>query len=207
MVNSPASSKTRGEDGSATVEFVTIMPFFMIVALLVMEVTLAMYWWKAAEKAAYIGARAAVVSAPVATGLPATNRRKDSTVTYGSPCSSTGTDPCGGGFCTGDGTGCVTTLTCTAGTTGCDSAAFTRVLTAMQSIFGVIKASQVTITYRYIGLGFAGGQVAPLITVKLSGIPFQTGFVGIVGNLLGDKGHPLVTLPDMTATLTGEDLN
>lgn len=199
MAALPKHRRKANESGSSTVEFVTVMPFFMIIALLVMEVTLALYWWKAAEKAAYIGARAAIVSDPVVTGLPATNAlnsSKNASATYGAPCN---TDP--NGPCTG-----FTTLTCTAGTTGCSATAFNSVLTAMQSLFGVIKASQVTITYQYIGLGFAGGPVAPLITVKLTGIPFQTGFVGIVGNLIGDKGHPLVTLPDMTSALTSEDL-
>jgi hypothetical protein len=45
----------------------------------------------------------------------------------------------------------------------------------------------------------------PAVTVTLTGLQFQTGFLSIIGGVLG--GSSLTTLPDITATLTGEDLS
>jgi hypothetical protein len=63
----------------------------------------------------------------------------------------------------------------------------------------------VRITYRYTGLGFAGGPTIPAIALELHDVPFQLGVLGLIGGLLG-AGHQL-TLPPISATFTGEDLS
>ena len=61
MVHRLLAQFHRDATGSATVEFVAIaLPFFLIV-LFVVEVTLAFFWWKSAEKATMLGARLAAV--------------------------------------------------------------------------------------------------------------------------------------------------
>ena len=73
--------------GSATVEFVAVaLPFFLIV-LFVVEVTLAFFWWKSAEKATMLGARLAVVQDVAAAGVPALNEKSaNAAAVYGKSC-------------------------------------------------------------------------------------------------------------------------
>jgi hypothetical protein len=129
-------------------------------------------------------------------GLPATNGLSNGHV-YGERCANTdGTDS---GACTG-----FALVSCTG--SGCSNAtAFNRVLNRMQNILNIIAAANVTISYKYISTGYAGGPTVPLVTVKLSGVPFQTGLISILGSILG-PGSALTTIPDISARFTGEDL-
>jgi Flp pilus assembly protein TadG len=175
-----------------TVEFVTIMPFFIMIVFLVIEVSLAFFWWKSAEKATQLGARVAVVSTPVSTAVPTLNALVNANVINGTRCITANS-------CVDFGT-----ISCTG--TGCTNAtAFNRVLGRMQNILGGITAANVTISYKYVSMGFAGGPAVPLVTVTLSGVQFQTGFISILGALLG-PGNALTTIPPISARITGEDL-
>jgi Flp pilus assembly protein TadG len=189
----PLTSFLRSDRASVTVEFVAIFPFFLFVAFFVMEVTLAFFWWKTAEKAAHIGARVAIVSNIAAGGVPNRN--------------GIATDAISGTLCSDASNPCVSFGPVTCDSTSCDAATFDRVVGRMQNIFGVIQDQNVTITYENTGLGFAGGPTVPLVTVNLSGIQFQTGIVSILGNFIGGDENALTTLPDISATLTGEDLS
>jgi hypothetical protein len=160
----------------------------------IIEVSVAMFWWQTAQKAVEIGTRVAVVTTPAASGIPAINLPAPG-VLYGTHCD--------GGACQGwdenaEGT-------CIGGVTGCNPESFDRIVGRMRDIFAVIEDEHVSITYTYVGLGFAGGPVAPAVSVTLSGIPFETGFASILGNFIGG-GSPLLTVPDISVTLTGEDL-
>lgn len=181
--------------GGMTVEFVAIMPFFLLIVFFVIEVTLAMFWWSTAEKAVQLGVRVAVVSDPVTSGLPSVNAKAGSAV-YGQQCGGS-SDACTG----------FSTVTCGAGGAACaNTAAFNRIVTRMQDIFGVIDASNVSVSYTYAGMGYAGGRPVPLVTVTLSGVQFRTGFISILGSLIG-SGGALTTMPPISARLTGEDLS
>src|SRR5690242_17124051 len=88
------------EAASTTVEFVAISLFFFVIAFLVMEIALALFWWQTAEVAAQIGARYAVVWDPVVT-LPAENdlNTADASASFGESCNisaASGSDPCTG---------------------------------------------------------------------------------------------------------------
>ncbi len=179
----------RDQDGAATVEFVVIFLAFISVMFFVVEVALYMFFIASLEKAAEVGVRAAVVSSPVAPGVPATIE-KDPAGIYGRKCSL-------GGQCVPFATASCTGATCTAGD-------FNRILNHMKGFNAGITAENVTITYQDVGIGFAGGPTVPMITVAISGVPYQTGIFSL---LLGPGGTgALGTLPSRSASMTGEDL-
>ena len=186
----------RDQRGSVTVEFVAIaLPFFLIV-LFVVEVTLAFFWWKSAEKATMLGARLAVVQDAAAAGMPALNEKRTDAAVFGKHCRDA-SNPCADDI--GD------SWVCAAGGAGCNAAAKANIVTKMQSILAAIQPTNVEVAYEFVGLSYAGGPLVPAVTVRLTGLQFQTGFISIIGGVLG--GPSLTTLPDITATLTGEDLS
>jgi Flp pilus assembly protein TadG len=192
----PLSRFLRDPTGSATVEFVAIaLPFFLIV-LFVMEVTLAFFWWKSAEKATMLGARLAAVQDVAATGMPARNEKRTDAAIFGKYCRDA-SNPCAAD--PGD------TWVCMADGSSCNVPAKANVVAKMQSILAVIEPENVAIAYEFTGLGYAGGPMIPAVTVTLTGLQFQTGILSIIGGVLG--GPALTTLPDITATVTGEDLS
>lgn len=190
----------RDERGGVTVEFVAVSGFFFVIAFIVIEIALAIFWYQTAEAAVQIGARYAVVSDPAVTGLTnSSTNGLNGSASYGQSCDISQTsanDPCVG----------FTTASCSGGTsTGCDSTAFTAIVSKMQSLFGAVQASNVTVTYTYVGLGFVGGPVVPAVTVQLSGVPFVSGFADLLGTLFGPSA--ISTVPTMSVTFTGEDLS
>jgi TadE-like protein len=184
------------QTGSVTVEFVAIaLPFFLIV-LFVVEVTLAFFWWKSAEKATMLGARLAAVQDVAAADMPAMNEKRTDGAIFGKYCRDA-SNPCPADL--GD------SWVCGADDSGCNLAAKANIVSKMQSILAVIEPENVEIAYEYTGLGYAGGPLVPAVTVTLTGLQFQTGLLSIIGGVLG--GPALTTLPDITATVTGEDLS
>lgn len=178
-------------DGSASVEFVVIFLGFISIIVFVIEVTLYMFFMASLEKAAEAGVRYAVVSQPV-VGIPANNVANGSTPA-GTKCSQ-------GGACNS-----FTTRTCS-GT--CSGTQFNRILKHMQGFNGAIRRQNVTISYAYAGIGFAGGPTVPVVTVAVSGVNYNTGVFGLLLNTVGDQTtlNQLQTLPARSATMTGEDL-
>jgi TadE-like protein len=183
------------ERGAATVEFVVVAPVFLLLFFLTIEVASAFFWWKTAEKATQLAARIAVVRDPAATGVPLRNPRRSGTL-FGLACSEA-SDPCN--------FDAQSTWTCSGGTTGCDPEAFAIVISEMRRIFGqAVQDENLVITYSYAGLGYAGGPFIPAVTVTLTGVPFGM-FMGFLSGLAGNS-EALQVLPDISATLTGEDL-
>lgn len=181
--------------GTTTVEFAVIAPLFFVLLLVFIELSLGFYWWKSVQKAAQTGARWAIVRDVSATGLPDTNARTETGV-FGLPCH---LDP----------SPCVSwpqaTYVCDGGT-GCEAAAFDALVTRMRMLFPAFEAENVRVTYWETGLGYAGGPTIPAVTVTLTDVPFQLGVLGLITGLIGD-GRADLTLPDISVTLTGEDLS
>lgn len=181
----------KNEDGAATVEFVAVSFALLILVFFVVELTLLFFFSLSAQKAAQVGARLAIVSNPAAVGVPVTNTRTAGGV-FGVSCSDA-SSPCIN----------FGTLTCSGGDASCDVAAFNRILTGIQRFLGDAQAEDITISYTYVGLGFAGGPSTPSITVTIANVDYTTGIIGaIVGT-----GGAFSALPAVSATLTGEDLN
>ncbi len=184
-------------DGSTTVEFVVVFLGFIAIMFFVVEVTLYMFFLASLEKAAEAGVRRAVVSPPVLSvnlvNQPTASRH------YGARCTpercvswnERGCGPNRGQPCSGR--------------------TFNEIiLPEMRRFNGQIRADNVSITYRYTGIGFAGGPAAPMVTATISCVPFQAGILGL---LLGDGGGANgVTcsggraLPPRSASMTGENL-
>ncbi len=182
--------------GAATVEFVVVAPVFLILFLLVIEVASAFFWWKTAEKATQLGARIAIVRDVAVTGLPARNPKRDGAL-FGLACAAA-SNPCDFDN--------QSTWICAGGDGTCNPVAFQNIMLEMQRIFGqAINDSNLTIAYKYIALGYAGGPLIPSVTVTLSGVRFGL-FMGFLSGLAG-AGDALLFLPDISATLTGEDLS
>jgi hypothetical protein len=59
----------RDSEGSTLVEFTLVFPVFMLVAFGTVDFTYMLFEWDMANKATYMGARKAVVSDPIATGI------------------------------------------------------------------------------------------------------------------------------------------
>ena len=196
----------RNEQGATIVEFSLIFVLLMLMTWGVVEFGYLWWQWNSAEKATQMGARKAVVTSPVATGLSSLDCGTG-TGQPGSLCPALGSPPQWQISCTGTGTSWTSPSgTCTgcAGGVSCtfSSDAFTRIGTIMQGVFPLIQPQNVQVTYTYAGLGFFGrpGPV-PAVTVELTGMNFS--FFALQGLLgLGPIG-----MPDFKATLTGEDLD
>ena len=202
----------RDERAATTVEFVAIMGPFLLITFFIMEVVIAVLWIGTAEKAAQLGARLAVVSDlvvnPTSTICPAADAGGLITVncltashTYGQLCST--------GACAAY---CTTPAKCTCTGTACNSANFTPIFDRMRAVFTLLNGhpEYVTIAYTNSGLGFAGGPAIPSVTVKLSSVPYGAVFITLLGNFFAaasSTSPTLANLPDISVTLTGEDLS
>jgi hypothetical protein len=195
------------EHAGATVEFVAIVPFFLLIAFFAIEVSIALLWIGTAEKAAQLGARLAVVSTPAVTttscpaaaGLPLFNCLDTSNAanTYGQQCTLAG-GPCqtfSSFICNGSSL-----------SNPCSAVDFMTIVARMSAILSSISAQNVSITYAFAGLGFAGGPTVPSVTVTLSNVPLETNG-GVMTAIFARFFPAFTTIPTVSATLTGEDLN
>src|SRR5262249_17832196 len=137
-----------------------------------------------AEKATQAGARLAVVSNMVASGLSTTNTLNtgNANAQYGEACSIANVcTPITTTVCTG---AAGNTCSCTgaAGVT-CSTADFTRIVTRMHDVFGLTQSQYVRITYTDSGLGFAGGPLIPMIKVDLQNVPYGGVVTGLISNI------------------------
>jgi hypothetical protein len=153
-----------------------------------------------AEKATQLGARYAVVTTPVSTGLiNADFESADLPAGELIPADMLGNLECSRTTCTC--TGCEVTVG-----SAVDASMFDAIVTRMQTLDPAIDADNVRISYRGSGFGFAGDsggggasetmEISPLITVSLTGMEFQP----ISGFLFGT-----IDLPSFSTTLPAED--
>ena len=165
--------------GSVLVEYTVVFPLFMLVTLGTVDVTYMLYEWALANKAAYVGARAAVVSNPVAQNIT-----EDSLLYSQSQLTQMG-QYCFD-FATGTGNGnCpapsvkvdCTSSACTPNTFDFDSSAFTNangtgIFDRMKVIFPRLQPENVTISYQLNGSGYVGrpGGLPMNVTVSVQNV-------------------------------------
>ena len=92
----------------------------------------------------------------------------------------------------------------------------------MREVFALIPDDAITVSYAYGGLGIAGGQVVPIVTVTVSTEDICTDNPGelfcqtmtVIGalmnlaqDLIGAPSPGNGVLRDVSATMTAEDLN
>lgn len=178
-----------------------VLPVLLI--LLLGTIDVGRYFWEVnkAEKATQMGARWAAVTEPIAGGLAVTFVGRTVggvTLTQGDrvPAAAlnriTCTKPSTTVVCSGQtGDPAVGTIT---------GANFDAIVARMRRANPAIAASNVSVSYRGSGLGFAGDpngmDIAPLITVELINVPFEP----VTGMSLA-----AITLPVSRTTLTAED--
>jgi Flp pilus assembly pilin Flp len=182
----------RDEEGAALIETTLVFTLLILMTLGTIDLARAFAQWNTAEKATQIGARAATITDLVAQEL-ADFDCKNTSIELGMPCANGGTS--------------FGTIICSGASSNCDNGntfdtvAFNTILTRMQVVYPQLQASEVTVEYRDIGLGFAGREgPVPAVTVRLNNIQFN--FI-VLSSLLG---LPTITMPDFRATLVGEDL-
>lgn len=183
----------RKSEGTTSVEFAMIMIVLFILIFGITDFARMLWQWNSVAKATHWGARYAIVSDVAASGL-ATFDCLVAAGGNGVPCPLSSVNPnpviCKSSGCNGYGP--------------LDEAAFTAIVNAMKRINSRIDATNVTVEYRHVGLGFAGNpygpDIVPTVTIKLSGMVFQFLTPGL-------SGITSVSLPDFRTTLTGEDLS
>jgi hypothetical protein len=193
MTRDALPSWLRSDSGSASVEFVVVFLTFILIIFFVIEVTLYMFFLASVEKAVQAGVRVAAVSRPV-VNVPLANEPDG--VSFGQTCGALG-ETCNGftSQCSSD----------------CNGDSFDRILDHMRGFNGRIHQENVAVHYQYAGIGFAGGPTAPIVTVTVSCVPFQTGILGLLVGNLDNQFNPggecaQLSLPPRSASMTGEDL-
>jgi Flp pilus assembly protein TadG len=192
----------RDETGAAA-EFALLLPLVLLGLFGVIDAGRFMWAYNRAEKATQVGARVAVVTNVISTGLGTADYVGVGGLTQGDriPASALSAVTC-------TRTACTCTGTCPTGYATADSTAFDNVVTRMQQMEPRINAANVEIVYRGSGLGYAGDpngiQVSPLVTVRLKNTPAATAlkFIPITFLLFAT-----ITMPAFSTTLTGEDLS
>jgi Flp pilus assembly protein TadG len=179
--------------GASAAEFAMVLPLLILFIFGIIDAGRFLWEVNKAEKATQSGARVAVVTNVLDTGLRDENYVGQTiggvTLTQGDvipasalalvECTEAGCDPASGTF---------------------DATTFNLIVQRMQFMKQDIDAGDVTVSYRGSGLGFAGDpngmDIAPLVTVELNGVQFR----------------PLVLfnavafdLPAFRTTLTAED--
>ncbi|MGD8325461.1 MAG: pilus assembly protein [Sphingomonadales bacterium] len=191
------------EDGAAAVELAIVALFFFVIFFAILDFGRLWYTYNVAEKATQVGARYAVVALPVYPTLQDFDAI-DAGVAVGNGERL-------GPLALGEVTCTSTTCTCTETAGGncaalpnesTDDTAFEDIVFRMQMMMPQIQPENVTITYRHVGLGFAGNpfgpDYSPTVTVRLTGMTFDF----VTPTLLGLGS---VNLPAYATTLTGED--
>jgi Flp pilus assembly protein TadG len=185
-------------EGAVGAEFAMVLPLLILLLLGMIDVGRYMYTLNQVEKATQMGARMAVVTNMVSTGLA--NQNYGASLGQGAaiPLSSFGSAQCtssgGAVSCT-----CVTSPCPTL--TPVDTAAFNSVADRMILIAGYLDRNNVTIRYDNSGLGYAGDpngpDVAPIVTVSATNVAFRP----LIGQFFGIS----LRFPVVTASLTLED--
>jgi Flp pilus assembly protein TadG len=190
----------RNDSGAGAAEFALVIPVMLAFLFGIMDIGRFAWAINRSEKATQMGARMAVVTGPVASGLTAESYVGKTiagvTLTQGDqiPAAALGLIQCNSTSCS-----CVTG-TCPA-TLGYDSARFTAIVTRMAAMNPRITADNVLVEYRGSGLGFAGDpggmEIAPLTTVKVQNLQY------VPLSLMVLKQS--YTLPSFAYSLTMED--
>jgi TadE-like protein len=189
------------QKASTAAEFAMVLPVALIFLLGMIDAGRAMWEVNRAEKATQMAVRMAVVTSPVPSGLAGFSFVDTAGLKAGDivPTTAYGTMTCGTTTPTGTAT-CTCVGSCPWGTTA-SADSFTAIYDRTKLFLPEVKRQHVKIEYAPSGIGYAGdptgSDIAPIVTVKLSGIKFQ----------------PLTTLafgasfdlPSATSSLTLED--
>jgi len=192
---------TTDTKGATAAEFGIVLPLFILFLLGIIDVGRWLWTYNHLEKATQMGARMAVVT-NAALGTETAH-----TGIYASYIGIGGLTPGDNIPASALGKITCTNSSCTCTTTPCpsvsafNSADFDRVANDMKLFYHEVDPTNVTIEYSSSGLGFAGNpngpDVAPIVTVRLSGMTFTPLACELVGCSFA--------MPAFVASLTYED--
>jgi TadE-like protein len=199
--------------GSVLVAYTLLLPLFLLVTLGAVDAAYVLYEDDLANKAAYVGARTAAISDPVAQLITAPATLNYTAANSGQACynfvtGAAAKDANGNPICPS-----ITSVTCTS--TGCspntygfDSTAFTNIFNAMQKIFPRLQARHVTISYEGNGSGFSGRPNGlPMdITVQITGMSHQFFFIPRLLPFFGIVFPAALSIPSYSSTMQSEDM-
>lgn len=190
----------RSRRGGTAAEFALVLPVLLFFIFGIIDAGRLMWTWNKAEKATQMGARFAVVTNVVPSGLVGYKFVGVGGLTQGDivPAGAYGTMTCQKDTTT-------VTCTCTLGScpwgTGATAASFTSIYDRMRVFLPELATNNVQIDYSPSGLGYAGNpngaDIAPLVTVRLRNMTFMPIMMRIFGST--------IALPDFRASLTLED--
>lgn len=187
--------------GSSAAEFALVLPLLILFLFGIMDG--GRYLWEVnkAEKATQAGARVAVVTDVLDSGLSGQSYVGQTvgtvTLTQGDviPAAALGELRC-----TNSGCSCIAGSCPTVVAPSDYATRFNRIVTRMRYMKSDVAAANVRITYRGSGLGYAGDpngmEIAPLVTVELFNVQFRP---LILFNAVA------FNLPTFRTTLTAED--
>jgi len=185
--------------GATAAEFALVLPLLLLMIFGIIDAGRYMWEFNRAEKATQMGVRYAAVTDPVlGSGFSDYSFAISDGIAAGSAVPTANFDHA---TCTQGSCSCVGGTVC--GSVAYDGTAFQNIVNRMAAMYPQITAANVQVEYKNVGLGFAGDpngpDVAPLVTIRLTGLTFQP----ITTLLFGAAFN----MPDFRASLTGEDLN
>jgi Flp pilus assembly protein TadG len=172
-----------------------VLPILLLFLLGLVDTGRYMWEHNQAEKATQMGVRFAVVTDPVLNGLSTYSFAINGGIAAGEPVptSSFQQAVCNTTSCTCTGSVC--------SSLGYNAAAFDKIVARMDAMYPRITDANVRVEYRNVGLGYSGNpngpDVAPLVTVRLTGMQFQP-----ITSLIFRAAIPM---PNFRAALTLED--
>jgi hypothetical protein len=191
----------RSDRAATAAEFAIVLPLLIILLFGLIDAGRFLWDYNRAEKATQMGVRYAVVTDPVLKGLDGSySFAVDGGIPQGNTIPTANFDKA---VCDNSSCSCVSTTGSFCGATSYNSAAFANIVQRMHYMYPPITAANVQITYKNVGLGFAGdpdgSDVSPLVTVNLRNLTFHpiTCFVFPCSMAMGS----------FSAALTAEDLS
>ena len=181
---------------ASSAEFALVLPLLIVLLCGIIDTGRFMWEYNRAEKATQMGVRFAVVANMVPSDLAAHSFSISDGVPQGSPVPTANFD-----YATCSNVNCGTCVGSVCDSIGYDGVAFNRIVDRMHLLYPPITASNVTVTYKNVGLGFAGDpdgpDVSTLVTVRLTGLDFHPITCLVFACSIG--------MPNFRAALTLED--
>ncbi|MFV0472710.1 MAG: TadE/TadG family type IV pilus assembly protein [Pikeienuella sp.] len=186
------------EAGAATIDYVLLLLPLLALVFFSFQIALAYHFALTAQKAVELGARVAAVRDPVHAALPRTNRIAPGRA-LGDACALGGCLAPEGGpwICVGD----------DLKEGDCDAAAYGRIFDEVARVAYLLDPGDLSVTYSYAELGFAGGPFTPIVEVSIRERPFLLQFFFNLAFTSGENESSELNLPAVAAAAVAEDMS